>query len=256
MDEINEEAKPLTQKINFQLLITTIIFMVIGYIYFIHRLRRLFQPFYFDNNNDNNNFNNNANINQNNLNINANQSVNENANNNMNNNERTYPIIIEINGIRHHFSIKLTDNIGQFVREKLYPLTNNRNVLLFYQGQILNQTQPFSFYEHRIIENMVILCRIRENNNDGRLNNNHYDDNIREREQEQLRNDPRSVSIYSIITHISIMFIFSFIVFSYKKFEGIFTKETKIMVQILSIIWALSFSNSLSKLIFYKKISY
>ena len=52
------------------------------------------------------------------------------------------------------------------------------------------------------------------------------------------------------------MFIFSFIVFSYKNFEEIFTKETKIMVQILSIIWALSFSNSLSKLIFYKKISY
>ena len=103
---------------------------------------------------------------------------------------------------------------------------------------------------------MVILCRIRENNNDGRLNNNHYDDNIRDREQQQLRNDPRSVSIYSIITHISIMFIFSFIVFSYKNFEEIFTKETKIMVQILSIIWALSFSNSLSKLIFYKKISY
>ena len=256
MDGINEESKPITEKINFQLLITTVVFMVIGFIYFIQKLRRLFQPFNFDNNNVNNNFNNNANINQNNINSNANQNMQENINNNLNNNERMYPIIIEIDGTRHHFSIKLADNIGQFVREKLYPLTNNRNVFLFYQGQILNQTQPFSFYEHRIIENMVILCRIRENNNDGRLNNNHYADNIREREQQQLRNDPRSVSIYSIITHISIMFIFSFIVFSYKNFEEIFTKETKIMVQILSIIWALSFSNSLSKLIFYKKISY
>ena len=251
--EINEDTKPLSENINIQLLIITIIFMVVGFIYFIHRLRRLFQPFNFDNNNDNSNYiNNNANINHNNMNVNSNQ----NTNNNRNNNEQTYPIIIELNMQRHHFSIKLSDIIGQFVREKLYPLTNNRNVYLFYQGQLLNQTQPFSVYEHRIIENMVILCRIRENNNESRLNNNHYDDNMRDRQQEQLRNDQRSVSIYSIITHISIIFIFSFIVFSYKKFEGIFTKETKIMVQILCIIWALSFSNTLSKLIFYKQISY
>ena len=249
-NEINEDTKPLSENINLQLLIITVIFMVVGFIYFIQRLRRLFHPFNFDNNNDNSNLiNNNANINHNNINVNSNQNAN-------NNNEQTYPIMIELNGQRHHFSIKLSDNIGQFVREKLYPLTNNRNVYLFYQGQILNQTKPFSVYEHRIIENMVILCRIRENNNEGGFNNNHYDDNMRNREQEQLRNDPRSVSIYSIITHISIIFIFSFIVFSYKKFEGIFTKETKIMVQILCIIWALSFSNSLSKLIFYKQISY
>ena len=136
MDEINEEAKPLTEKINWQLLITTIIFMAIGFICFMHRLRRLFQTFNFDNNNDNNNFNNNANINQNNININANQNINENANNNINNNERIYPIIIEIDGTRHHFSIKLADNIGQFVREKLYPLTDNRNVYLFYQKEL------------------------------------------------------------------------------------------------------------------------
>ena len=251
--EINEDTKPLSENINIQLLIITIIFMVVGFIYFIHRLRRLFQPFNFDNNSDNSNYiNNNANINHNNINENSNQ----NANNNRNNNEQTYPIIIELNMQRHHFSIKLSDIIGQFVREKLYPLTNNRNVYLFYQGQLLNQTQPFSFYEHRITENMVILCRIRENNNDSRLNNNHYDDNVRERAQEQLRNDPRSVSIYSIITHISIMFIFGFLVFSYKNFEEIFTKQTKVMVQILCIIWALSFSNSVTKLIYYKTISY
>ena len=251
--EFNEDSKPITEKINIQLLLTTIIFMVVGFIYFIHRIRRLFQPFNFDNNNnDNSYFNNNANINNNNINVNANV----NANNNINNNGQNYPIMVEINGIRHHFNIKLSDNIGQFVREKLYPLTNNRNVYLFYQGQLLNQTQPFSFYEHRITENMVILCRIRENNNDSRLNNNHYDDNVRERAQEQLRNDPRSVSIYSIITHISIMFIFGFLFISYKNFEEIFTKQTKVMVQILCIIWALSFSNSVTKLIYYKTISY
>ena len=75
MDGINEETKPITEKINFQLLITTVVFMVIGFIYFIQKLRRLFQPFNFDNNNVNNNFNNNANINQNNINSNANQNM-------------------------------------------------------------------------------------------------------------------------------------------------------------------------------------
>ena len=103
----------------------------------------------------------------------------------------------------------------------------------------------------------MIICNIRENNNNGRLNNNHYDDNnLRERQQEQMRNDPESVSIYSILIHFFIIIIFGFIIFSYKTFEEIFTKKTKRMVQFLCIIWSLSFSNSLSKLIFYKKISY
>ena len=253
METSGDEAKPLTEQMNIQLLITTGVFMILGFIYFIYRLRRLIQPINRDHENDNNNINNN------NVNVNNQNNINNNENRNINNNEHNeqiYHIIIQIDRARHNFDIKLSDNIGQFVREKLYPLTDNRNVYLFYQGQILNQTQPFSFYEHRIIENMVIICKIRENNNNNRLNNNHYDDNVNERQQELLRNDPRSVSIYSIFTHICIMFIFGFIVFSYKKFEEIFTKQTIRMIQFLCIIWALSFSNSVTKLIFYKKISY
>lgn len=251
--ELNEGLNSYTKNINIELLITTAVFMVAGFIYYIYRLRRLIQPVNIENENNNNHVNNNANDN---INIQNNINNKSEENNNINENERIYHITIQIERERHNFDIKLSDNIGQFVREKLYPLTNNRNVYLFYQGQILNQTQPFSFYEHRITENMVIICKIRENNNDGRFNNNHYDDNIREREQEQLRNDPKSVSIYSIFTHISLMIIFGFIIFSYKKFEEIFTKKTIRMIQFLLIIWALSFSNSVTKLIFYKKISY
>ena len=244
----SERIKSFTENMNLELFITTFIFMILGFVYFIYRLRRLIQPNNLDNENFNNNINNNVNMN------NQNNRNNE-ANNN--NNERIYHITVQIERNRYNFDIKLSDNIGQFVREKILPLTNNRNVYLFYQGQLLNQTQPFSFYEHRITENMVILCNIRENNyNNGRLNNNHYDDNIREREQEQLRNDPRSVSIYSILTHFFIIIILGFIIFSYKTFEEIFTKQTKRMIQFLCIIWALTFSNSASKLIFYKKISY
>ena len=248
---IIEKIKSYTENMNIELFITTIVFMILGFIYFIFRLRRLIQPINIENEDNHNNINNNENMNNQQNNIN-----NENNNINNNNNERIYHITIQIERDRHNFEIKLSDNIGQFVRNKIFPLTNNRDVYLFYQGQILNQSQPFSFYEHRITENMVIVCKIRENNNYGRQNNNHYNDNINEREQEQLRNDPRSVSIYSIFTHLCIIMILGFIIFSYKKYEEIFTQKTKRMIQFLCIIWALSFSNSATKLIFYKKISY
>ena len=245
-----EKIKSYTENMNLELFITTAFFMILGFVYFIYRLRRLIQPINLENENIPNNINNDANIN------NQNNRNNEVNNNNINSNERIFHITVQIERNRHNFEIKLSDNIGQFVREKIYPLTNNRSVYLFYQGQMLNQTQPFSFYEHRMTENMVIICNIRENNNFARLNNNHFDDNIREREQERLRNDPRSVSIYSIATHFFIIIILGFIIFSYKTFEEIFTKQTKRMIQFLCIIWALTFSNSASKLIFYKKISY
>ena len=249
-----ENLSSSSENINVQLLVTTLIFMVLGFIYFIRRLRRLVQPLYNDgsNNNENINFNNNQNINN-------NQSINSNANNNNINNDnnvRTFHIVIQIERDRHNFDIKLDDNIGQFVREKLYPLTNNREVYLFYQGQLLNQNQPFSFYEHRLSDNVVIICKIRENANRNNLNNNHYNDNMDERIQEQLRNDPRVVSIYTIFTHIFIIFILGFIIFSYKNFKEIFTKQTLLMTQFLCIIWAISFSNTVTKLFFYKKISY
>ena len=245
-----EKFQNLTENINIQLLITTILFMAIGFIYFFYRLKRLTQPLNIDDNlnenaNDNNNINNQNNAHSNNNN-------NNNINRNNNNNERTFHIIIQIERDRHNFDIKINDNIGQFIREKIYPLTNNREVYLFYQGQLLNQTQNFSFYEHRLCDNMVIICKIRENVNRNNLNSNHYNDSI----NEQLRNDPRSVSIYSIYTHIFIIIILSFIIFSYKSFREIFTKETLIMIQFLCIIWALSFSNTISKLIYYKQISY
>ena len=150
-----EKIKSYTENMNIELLITTFIFMILGFIYFIFRLRRLMRPVNLEN----------ENINNNDVNINSQNNINNEVNNNINSNERVYHIIIQIERSRHNFEIKLSDNIGQFVRDKIYPLTNNRSVYLFYQGQLLNQSQPFSFYEHRITENMVIVCNIRENNN-------------------------------------------------------------------------------------------
>ena len=222
-----------TENINVQLLITTLFFMILGFIYFIYRLKRLVQP----------------------INIDDNEYINNNNINN-NNNERQFHIIIQLERDRYNFDIKLTDNIGQFIREKIYPLTNNRDVYLLFQGQLLNQNQQFLFYEHRLADNIVIICKIRENVGGANLNNNHYNDNMEERTQEQLRNDPKAVSIYSICTHLCIIFILGFIIFCYKAFKEIFTKQTLLMIQILSIVWAISFSNTVTKLVYYKTISY
>ena len=246
--EFFDKISGFSESINIQLLLTTLLFMIIGFIYFILRIRRLSQPLNIEENNANN-YNQHVNNNQNN-----NQS--NNLNNNINNNVRTFHIVIQIERDRHNFDIRITDNIGQFIREKIYPLTNNRQVYLFYQGQLLNQNQQFSFYEHRLSDNMVIICKIRENANRNNLNNNHYNDNMDEMIQEQLRNDPRAVSIYSIYTHIFIIIILGFIIFSYKTMKEIFTKQTIIMTQLLCIIWAISFSNTVTKLFFYKKIYY
>ena len=246
--EFLHKISDFSESINIQLLLTTLLFMIMGFIYFIFRIRRLSQPLNIEENNVNN-YNQNINNNQNN-----NQS--NNINNNINNNVRTFHIVIQIERDRHNFDIRITDNIGQFIREKIYPLTNNRQVYLFYQGQLLNQNQQFSFYEHRLTDNMVIICKIRENANRNDLNNNHYNDNMDEIIQEQLRNDPRAVSIYSIYTHIFIIIILGFIIFSYKTMKEIFTKQTIIMTQLLCIIWAISFSNTVTKLFFYKKIYY
>ena len=246
--EFFDKISDFLESINIQLLLTTLLFMIIGFIYFIFRIRRLSQPLNIEENNVNN-YNQNINNNQNN-------NQNNNINNNINNNVRTFHIVIQIERDRHNFDIRITDNIGQFIREKIYPLTNNRQVYLFYQGQLLNQNQQFSFYEHRLSDNMVIICKVRENANRNNLNNNHYNDNMDEMIQEQLRNDPRAVSIYSIFTHIFIIIILGFIIFSYKTMKEIFTKQTIIMTQLLCIIWAISFSNTVTKLFFYKKIYY
>lgn len=232
LDNINE----IKENVNLEILTTTIVFMIISFIYFIYRLKNLAPKINNELNNNQNNGNNNINTN--------------------NQNEKLFHIIIQIERSRYKFDIKINENIGRFVREKIYPLSNNREVYLFYQGQLLNQKEKFSFYEHRLSDNMVILCQIRQNVSKRNLNINHYNDSMEDIEKEQLRNDPRTVSIYSIFAHMFIIFILGFIIFSNKTLSEIFTKQIVRIVEIFCIIWAISFSNTITKLIYFKKISY
>ena len=240
---IFDYLKNKSENINYEILITTLFFIVIGFIYFFYRLRRFGHTLTETENADATY----TNINNNN---------NRHENNNNQNNIRTVNIIVQLERNRYNFIIKLSDNIGQFVRQKIYPLTNNKDVYLFYQGQLLNQTQNFSFYEHRLSENVVIIGKIRENSNARNLNTNHYNDSVNERVQEQMRNDPQSVSFYTLITHGVIIVTLGFIIFSYKTFKEIFTTQTVRIIQILTIFWAFYFSNAVTKLIYYRKISF
>lgn len=242
--QLFESLKEKSEDINYEILFTTLIFIVIGLIYFIYRLKRTFREENFENNFNDNNNNVNSNIN------------NINSNNNNSNNSRKYEITIQIEKDRYNFEVDLNQSISQFVREKIYPLTNNKEVYLFYQGQILDQSKQFVFYEHRLSNGIVIICKIRQNVSRVNLNNRHYNDNMDSRIQEQLRNDSQSISIYTIITHTIIIIILGIIIFSYKTFKEIFTAQTLRTVKLLAIFWALCFSNSVTKLFYYRKIAY
>lgn len=248
-----ESLKEKYEYINFELLLPTVIFLVLGIIYFIYRIRHSMpilnqNPSDFNNEQFNNNINNN------------NPNINNNSNNNNNNNNQNSPslkILIQIDRNRYNFEVKLSDNINDFIHQKIFPLTNNREVYLFYQGQILSPSQTFGFYEHRLIEGVVILCKIRENIGERNFNRDHYSDaNNVNRERERLMYDPQSVSVYNIITHGIIFVIFCFLVFGYKNYREIFTDQTVKMVKLLAIFWAICFSNTITKIFYYHKIAY
>ena len=179
----------LTNQINFQMLLITFLFFIIGFIYFYNNLRNY--------ENSINNFNNDNNINNNIPNNNNNN--NNNINNNNNNNDLIH-IEIQIETNRHNFTIHKNDFISGFINTKIKPLVNNREVYLFYQGQLLDQNKQFNFYAHRLIENSVIICKVRQNINNNNFNQNHYSDSNYE-QNEYENDDPKSVSIYSIFTH-------------------------------------------------------
>lgn len=251
-----ESLKEKYENINFEILISTLIFLIIGIIFYIYRIKRsmtVLNQNQEEINNDNNN------INSNNINNNLDNN-NINNNNNIHNNNQNSPslkILIQIDRNRYNFEVKLSDKIEDFIHQKLFPLTNNREVYLFYQGQILSSSQTFGFYEHRLRDDVVILCKIRENVGGRNLNNNHYSDaNNLNRERERLMYDPQSVSIYNIVTHGIIFVIFCFLVFSYKNFREIFTEQTVKMVKLLAIFWAICLSNTITKVYYYRKIAY
>ena len=215
--------------INWQLFITTSFIFILSLIYFLYRNYHLFDNLPFINN----------------------QNVNQNINNNPNQSNQNDFIDLEFQfeEERKEFKINKNEFIKDFVNREIKPINGNHEVYLFFQGQILDQNKQFKFYEHRFVENAVILCKNRTNQNNY-FNRNHYNDS----NYNEIVNDPKSVSLYTLITHFIILIIFLIIVFSYKTFNEIFSKTTIHLVKIMSIIWVIYFSDAISKLIFYRQI--
>ena len=217
--------------INWQLFLTTSFIFIVSLIYFLYRNYHLLD----------------------NLPFNHNQNENENINNNNNPNQSNQNDFIDLEfqfeEERKEFKINKNEFIKDFVNREIKTINGNHEVYLFFQGQILDQNKQFKFYEHRFVENAVILCKNRTNQNNY-FNRNHYNDS----NYNEIVNDPKSVSLYTLITHFIILIIFLIIVFSYKTFNEIFSKTTIHLVQIMSIIWVIYLSDTLSKLIFYRKI--
>lgn len=219
----------LYENINWQLFLTTSLIFIVSLIYFLYRNYHLLDD--IPNNNQNSN----------NQNINSQNQQNEND---------FIDLEIQFDEERKEYKINKNEYIKDFVNREIKPFNGNHEVYLFFQGQILDQNKQFKFYEHRFVENAVILCKIRQNQNNY-YNRNHYND---ENNYQQIVNDPKSVSLYTLITHFIILIMFLFLVFSYQTFKEIFTSTTVKLIQIISIIWVIYFSDSLSKLIFYRKI--
>ena len=215
--------------INWQLFITTSFIFILSLIYFLYRNYHLFDNLPFNNN----------------------QNENQNINNNPNQSNQNDFIDLEFQfeEERKEFKINKNEFIKDFVNREIKPINGNHEVYLFFQGQILDQNKQFKFYEHRFVENAVILCKNRTNQNNY-FNRNHYNDS----NYNEIVNDPKSVSLYTLITHFIILIFFLIIVFSYKTFKEIFSKTIIHLVELLSIIWVIYFSDALSKLIFYRKI--
>ncbi len=220
----------ISGNINWQLFITISFIFILSLIYFFYRNYHLLD----------------------NLPFNQNQNENQNINNNNPNQSNQNDFIdleFQFEEERKEFKINKNEFIKDFVNREIKPINGNHEVYLFFQGQILDQNKQFKFYEHRFVENAVILCKNRTNQNNY-FNRNHYDDS----NYNENINDPKSVSLYTLITHFIILIFFLIIVFSYKTFKEIFSKTITHLVQLLSIIWVIYFSDALSKLIFYRKI--
>ena len=225
--------------INYRILFSTIFFLVLGIFYYLYRLKRINEHLEEVNNEAESSANNDP------------------QTSNVSNNEiKHFNIYIFINGRKHNFNIRSDQIIKEFIEENVKPLTNNQDVFLIFSGQILKETETFKLYEHRLSDGVVFLSKIKTGENNSNLNNSNYYNDSNANNNDRLLSDPQSVSVYTIFTHVLIIALLSFIIFSYKTCKEIFTRQTIMMIQLLAVFWAFSLSNTIMKLAFYKKIAY
>ena len=220
-----------SDNINWGILCTTSIFLIMGIVFFIRRFSNLelrqggnFRP---------------------------RQSGQSNNNSDFQNLEDELEIQVQINQERKHFTIRKNENIGSFINTKIKPLINNQNANLIFQGLILDHTKPFTYYQHRMINGSVLLCQIIR----GESNNAHHNSDDQDNNNSQII-DNQGVSAFTLLLHLMILSITLFLIFCYQTYREIFDKITIRLIQAILIVWVIFFSESISKLILYRKIVY
>ena len=212
-----------SENINWGILLSTSFFLLLGIIYFIRRYT--------------------------NLELNQRQNV-RNAAENSDFQHLQIEIHVQINLQRKTFVITPNEIIGAFINSKIKPLINNQNAHLIFQGQILDSTKPFSHYQNRITQGSVLLCQIIEGQS-------HYDEMHSGNEENNMNyNDEKSVSAFALLMHLMIFLLTLFLIFCYNSYREIFDKVTIRLIQFMLVNWVVFFSDSISKLILYRKIVY
>lgn len=218
-----------SDNINWGILCTTSLFLIMGIIFFLKRLYNLEVR-------QEGNFR-------------SRQNGQSNDNSGFQNLEDELQIQVQINQERKHFTIRKNENIGSFINTKIKPLINNQNANLIFQGLILDHTKPFTYYQHRIVSGSVLLCQIIRGEN----NNAHHNSDGHDNTGSEII-DNQSVSAFTLLLHLMILSITLFLIFCYQTYKEIFDKTTIRLIQAILIVWVIFFSESISKLILYKKI--
>lgn len=244
------------QHFNFDLMIPTLGFFIIGLIYYFYKYRVTRRN--LENLNLNQRNNSNINRNSQNYSFNNTNNVNNNDNNNVNNIEYIRINILLLNETKS-FTIDKNLIIGEFIRNFLLISINNLNdtnqtISLICQGRRLDENKKFSEYQ-MISNNTAIHCfisNVPRNSQQDPYNNS----NIGNNGINPLEEDENAVSIHTIIFHF-IVFIFILILFYLRKsFSDLIPKGPLLLFQIMVIIWITQVSKCIAKVVIHKKIIY
>jgi hypothetical protein len=244
---MSSEIENKIQSININTLIPTLLFFSAGLIYYYYKFRTTRNDL--------------LNINQERINSGRDGSGSANTNFNVNNGNRDntqnsdyIKIFIVINNDRKEFYINKNQMIRDFIRDTLNIILNsnsNQKINLICQGRILSESSPFSEYS-AISNNTVLHCFITNLINNSNSNaSNFQSQNIN---NNNLLNDPNAVSIFTIYSHLIILFLILLSLYLHKTIDDLLTKDAQLISYMLILVWLTQFSKCIAKLLIHKKI--
>jgi hypothetical protein len=179
--------------------------------------------------------------------------------NNINNNrdENSITIHVMIKGNRMQFNIMKDESISNFVNSRLIqhteiPLDQRDRLKLIFQGRILDLNKKFEEYQN-ITSDSVIHSYI-VNSSQSASQNREEDIRIENNNFNIL--DGNSVSVFTLLFHLSILILIILLLFAYKISSDLFSRGALLILKIMIVMWVIQVSKCLAKLAVYRKIVY